>query len=190
MRARLFRRTKGVSKSGLMFSNNHISMQQPLSTSTRDHLSAGKVIIVGLIAGLVASGVKTICELISPPRPPGALSPLGKMIDSASVLATGEPMAQSLRSVSEPVVHFSFGAVVAAVYVVVSERFPILRAGCGTLFGVLFWLGLHEIFLPLAGFSASPAQMTLWEQGNEFVSHIFFGVTVELVRRGLTRKLA
>ncbi len=164
------------------------SVQPP--SSSRHPLSLGKAIVFGLVAGLVASGVKTICELISPPRLPRALSPLGKMIDYASVLATGEPMTQSARSITEPFVHFGFGAVVAAVYVVVSERFPILRAGCGALFGVLFWLGLHEIFLPLAGFSASPAGMTFWEQGNEFVSHIFFGVTVELVRRGLARKLA
>ncbi|MGI9087833.1 MAG: DUF1440 domain-containing protein [Chthoniobacterales bacterium] len=164
------------------------SLQPP--SSSRHPLSLGKAIVFGLFAGLAASGVKTICELISPPRLPGELSPLGKMIDYSSVLATGEPMAESARKLTEPFVHFGFGAAAAAVYVVVSERFPILRAGCGSLFGVLFWLGVHEILLPLAGFSASPAMMTFREQGNEFVSHIIFGVTVELVRRGLTRKLA
>ncbi|MBA3651972.1 MAG: DUF1440 domain-containing protein [Chthoniobacterales bacterium] len=163
-------------------------MQPP--SSSRDPLSAGKAIVYGLIAGLVGTGVKTICELISPPRAPGVVSPLGKVIDSVSVLTTGEPMTQSLRAMTEPVVHFGFGAITGAVYVIVSERFPILRAGYGALFGFLFWLGVHEILLPVAGFSASPAQMTLWEQGNEFVSHIFFGVAVEAVRRGLARKLA
>lgn len=153
-------------------------------------LSVGQALLYGVAAGVVATGIKTICELIAPPRLPGELSPLGKMIDYGSVLATGEPMTESARKLTEPFVHFGFGAASAAVYVVVSERFPILRAGCGSLFGVLFWLGVHEIFLPLAGFSASPAVMTVREQGNEFVSHILFGVTVELVRRGLTRKLA
>ncbi len=165
------------------------SSLQPPPAPRRDPIGTGKAIVIGLIAGLVASGVKTICELISPPRLPGDLSPLGKMIDYASVVATGEPMAESARKLTEPFVHFGFGAAAAAVYVVVSERFPILRAGCGSLFGVLFWLSVHEILLPLAGFSASPAMMTFREQGNEFVSHIIFGVTVELVRRGLTRKL-
>ena len=99
-------------------------------------------------------------------------------------------MSQALKSLAEPTLHFGFGAVTAGLYVVVSERFPILRAGCGSFFGVLFWLGLHETFLPLCGFSPSPAAMSLWEQGNELVSHVAYGVTVELVRRGLVRKLA
>lgn len=166
------------------------SSLQPPPEPWRDPVGTGKAIVIGLVVGLVASGVKTICELISPPRLPGELSPLGKMIDYASVVATGEPMAESARKLTEPFVHFGFGAAAAAVYAVVSERFPILRAGCGSLFGVLFWVGVHEISLPLAGFSASPALMTFREQGNEFVSHIFFGVTVELVRRGLARNLA
>ncbi|MBA3834205.1 MAG: DUF1440 domain-containing protein [Chthoniobacterales bacterium] len=153
-------------------------------------LSLGQAFFYGLVAGLVATGVKTVCELISPPRPPGAMSPLANMIDSTSLLVTGAALTESARSITEPVVHFGFGAVSAGVYVVLSERFPILRVGCGSLFGVLFWLGLHETFLPLAGFSPSPAQMSAWEQGNELVSHIFYGVTVELVRRCITRKLA
>lgn len=153
-------------------------------------LRPGQAFLYGLVAGLVASGVKSVCELISAPRPPGVMSPLGNMINSTSELVSGAAMTESARSITEPVVHFGFGAVAAGVYVVVSERFPILRAGCGSLFGFLFWLGLHETFLPLAGFSPSPAQMSFWEQGNELVSHIFYGVTVELVRRWMTRKLA
>lgn len=153
-------------------------------------LSLGQAFVFGFIGGVVATGIKTIVEKISPPRPPGIDSPLGNMIESASRSLTGEPLTQSMKALAEPVVHFGFGAVSAGLYVVVSERFPILRAGCGSLFGFLFWLGAHEIVLPLAGFSPSPAEMSLWEQGNELVSHVLYGVVVELVRRGLARKLA
>lgn len=153
-------------------------------------LGVGKALLYGLVAGVVATGIKTVCEVISPPRSPGVESPLGNAINAASVSVTGAPMHQSLKSLAEPAVHFGFGAITAGVYVVVSERVPILRAGCGSLFGVLFWLGLHEIALPLAGFSPSPAIMSLWEQGNELVSHVAYGMTVEVVRRGLERKLA
>lgn len=38
------------------------------------------------------------------------------------------------------------------------------------------------------GLSPTPAQMTLWEQGNELVTHIVFGVVLEFVRRALVRK--
>lgn len=161
-----------------------------MNSPSRRPLTLGKAFGFGLVAGLVGTGMKTLCEVISPPRPPGVESPLGNAINAVSRGLTGHPLQDSLKSVAEPVVHFGFGAVAAAIYVIISERFPLLRTGCGALFGFLFWLGLHEIALPLMGFSPSPAQMSLWEQGNELVSHIIFGVAVELVRRGLSRKFA
>ncbi len=151
-------------------------------------VSLGKAIVIGFVGGLVASGVKTLCEVISPPRPPGVQSPLGNGLDVAAMALTGEPCPESVKSIAEPAVHFFFGAMAGVVYVLVSEKLPVLRAGRGVLFGVLFWLGLHEIALPLMGLSPSPAQMTVWEQGNELVTHVIFGVVLEFVRRALVRK--
>ncbi len=153
-------------------------------------LSIGQSLVYGLIGGVVATGVKTLCETIAPPRPPGVDSPLGNVLNAASVEFTGGPLSEAVKQIAEPSAHFVFGVGAAAVYAVVSERLPVLRAGCGAFFGFSLWLGAHEILLPLLGFSPSPAQMSVWEQGNELITHVIYGVTVELVRRGLVSKLA
>ncbi len=163
---------------------------QSLNVPRPRHSSVGKTLVVGFIAGLAATGVKTICEKISPPRPPGVPSPLGNALDAASTKLTGHPMAKEKKAMAEPVVHFLFGAGAGAgaVYAVMEREIPPVRAGDGALFGISFWLLAHEISLPLMGLSPTPAQMTIWEQGNELVSHGIFGVALEFVRRGLLRK--
>lgn len=77
-----------------------------------------------------------------------------------------------------------------AVYALLVRKIPLVRLGYGALYGIGFWLFAHEFILPLMHLSPTPAQMTLWEQGNEFVSHIFFGLSLEFARRFAVRKLA
>lgn len=160
------------------------------SSEPTSPIGLGKMIIVGLVAGLVATGVKTLCEIVSPPRPPGVPSPLGNALDAASIGLTGHPIPEATKSFAEPAVHFLFGMAAGVAYVALARKIPVLRAGYGALFGFSFWLLAHEIALPLMDLSPTPAQMTLWEQGNELVSHIIFGATLEFVRRLGLRKWA
>ncbi len=150
----------------------------------------GKIFLLGLGAGLFATAVKTLCEIISPPRAPGVPSPLGNAIDAVAMGLTGHPLAQETMKVAEPVVHFLFGMAAGGVYAVLVRKIPLVKAGYGAVYGIGFWLVAHEIVLPLMHLSPTPAQMTLWEQGNEFVSHIFFGLALEFARRFGVRKLA
>lgn len=159
-------------------------------STPRDALGFGQALFYGAIAGIVGTGIKTICELIAPPRPAGVESPLANMITAASVAATGAPLSESVKMIAEPAVHFAFGTGTAAAYAVLSTKLPVLRAGRGALFGFLFWVGFHETGLPLFGFSPTPAAMSLWEQGNELVTHVIYGVVVEQVLRGFARKFA
>lgn len=161
---------------------------QSLSVPLPPQGSLAKAVVIGFVAGLVASGVKTVCEKISPPRPPGVPSPLGNALDAASMSMTGHPMTEEAKAVAEPVVHFLFGAGAGAVYALMERKVPPVRAGYGLLFGLSFWLFAHEITLPALGLSPTPAQMSAWEQGNEFVSHGIFGVALEFVRRWLARR--
>lgn len=161
-----------------------------LSSAHPSPISLGKVIIVGLVAGLVGTGMKTLCEIVSPPRAPGVPSPLGNALDAASMGLTGHPVPEATKSFAEPAVHFLFGMAAGVVYVALARKIPVVRAGYGAFFGFSFWLLAHEIGLPLVGLSPTPAQMTLWEQGNELVSHIIFGATLEFVRRLGLRKWA
>lgn len=153
-------------------------------------IGIAQTFLIGLAAGFLATAVKTLCETISPPRAPGMPSPLGNAIDAVAMLATGHPLPEATKHWAEPVVHFLFGMGAGLVYALLVRKIPLVRLGYGALYGIGFWLFAHEITLPLMHLSPTPAQMTLWEQGNEFVSHIFFGVSLEFARRFAVRKLA
>ncbi len=157
------------------------------SRPVASRLTVRNVLIAGLLAGLAGTAVKTVCELISAPRAPGVPSPLLNMIQWGWHAATGHGVADRLAPTLEKGAHWVFGTATGAAYCLVAEKRPLVRLGYGAAFGVAFWLVLHEVLLPLAGFSPSPAQMTLWEQGNELVSHAFYGMGVELMRRFLRR---
>ncbi len=112
--------------------------RRPTSTSRAqqalpplERLSVAQGLLYGALAGLVGTGVKTIAELIAPPRAPGVESPLANVLNSASVAATGGPLSESVKTIAEPTVHFVFGIGTAAVYAVVSQKVPVLRAGRG-----------------------------------------------------------
>ncbi len=97
-------------------------------------------------------------------------------------------MPEGAKSIAEPALHFLFGAGAGVVYAVIAQKMPLICASYGAFFGFIFWILLHEIALPLMGFSPTPAEMTLWEQGNELATHIVFGLVLEFVRRALVRK--
>ncbi len=163
---------------------------EDLSPSHSSGVGLGKAIVIGFAAGLVATGAKTLCELVAPPRGPGVQSPLANALDAASISLTGEAMPEGAKSFAEPAAHFLFGALAGSAYVAIERKFRLVRLGYGAFFGFAFWLLVHEIGLPLVGLSPTPAQMTLWEQGNELVTHIVFGVVLEFTRRALLRKWA
>ena len=153
------------------------------------HPKWGKAIVAGLIGGVVGTAVKTVCEIISPPRPPGQESPLGVGIRLISTHFTGHDLEPTQKKIAEMVMHWGFGTMTGIAFAVLAERWVVVTIGYGVAFGILFWIALHEIFLPAIGWSASPLGMTAWEQGNEFVSHIFYGVGVELTRRSVRPRL-
>jgi uncharacterized membrane protein YagU involved in acid resistance len=70
-----------------------------------------------------------------------------------------------------------------------AEKTQLATGGYGLGFGIMFWLFHHEMFLPLIGWSAWPAGMSFHEQSNEFISHCFYGVAVELMRRTVRKRI-
>lgn len=159
-----------------------------LGSSRSPRIGLGKVLVTGLVGGLVATGAKSLCEVISPPRLPGVQSPLGTALDAVSHRRRGMPA--PTKAWSEPAVHFLFGALAGGAYAGIERNMPGIGAGHGAFFGVSFWLLVHEGALPWLGLSPTPAKLTVREQRNELVSHVVFGMVLESVRRALLRKLA
>src|SRR2546421_587319 len=50
------------------------------------------------------------------------------------------------------VVHYGFGTAVGAIYGVLTEIYPAVSAGQGTLYGTAVWLGADEFALPALGY--------------------------------------
>ena len=163
----------------------------PLIGTAVEHNSRrfGKAAVAGLVGGVVGTAAKTVCEIISPPRPPGTLSPLGNGINAISNFFAGHVPTEAHLKTSEMLSHWGFGVGTGIAYALIAEVLPVATLGWGLAFGAVFWVVAHETVLPLIGWSPSPLSMSLWEQGNEFVSHLVYGVAVELTRRVVRRGL-
>ncbi len=146
-------------------------------------------LVAGLIGGGVGTAVKSFCEIVSPPRLPFQASPLGKGIGVISVMLTGHDLPEPLHAPVENLVHWIFGTTTGVVYALFAEEFNWVTIAYGAAFGVVFWVGFHVILTPLLGWSGWPNVLSFREQINELISHILYGVALELTRRVIVKKL-
>jgi putative membrane protein len=89
---------------------------------------------------------------------------------------------QELR-VAAPLVHYSFGAVVGAIYGAYAERRQ--ADGSGRGFGMAVWLAADEIAMPLFGLSDSTARRPLEMHLQSLVAHLVYGTATEVTRRSV-----
>jgi hypothetical protein len=87
--------------------------------------------------------------------------------------------------VAAPLVHFAFGGTMGALYGGLCEVLPAARAGGGTAYGTGVWIGADEIAVPLFGLSKRAGEFPPEAHLQAFVSHLVFGFTTEVVRRGI-----
>jgi putative membrane protein len=84
-----------------------------------------------------------------------------------------------------PAVHYAFGAAVGALYGGLCEVSPGVRAMGGSGWGTAVWAGADGIAVPLLGLSRPKTDYPLETHGQSYAAHIVYGVTTELVRRGV-----
>jgi putative membrane protein len=84
-----------------------------------------------------------------------------------------------------PVVHYSFGAVMGALYGTVSEVAPKATAGDGVLFGAAVFAGADELSLWALHLAGPPTQYPISTHAQALASHCVYGVTTESVRRAI-----
>ncbi len=117
-------------------------------------------------------------------------------IKAASQLATlaGHPLAPEQKPKAGSLVHYGFGTAMGALYGVVMEvaprRFrslhPVLSGGG---FGSALFVGAHEIAVPVLGLSSRPSEEPLSDHFREWTLHLAYGISGEMVRRLLRRRL-
>jgi uncharacterized membrane protein YagU involved in acid resistance len=82
--------------------------------------------------------------------------------------------------------HFLIAFTAAAVFVLTSQRLPVLRRRpllCGALYGLAVNAWMRSVILPLAGFQVAQAALT-WPYINLLFAHVFcVGLPIALIAR-------
>lgn len=112
-----------------------------------------------------------------------------KAADAVAVSVTGKPVPSRYKSAAGAAVHYALGAGVGAIYGAASARNRGVTAWAGLPFGATVWLVADEIGVPAAGLSKGPRAYPLKTHASALASHLVYGATTEIVRRGLVRAL-
>jgi putative membrane protein len=165
-----------------------------------------KGVVAGMVGGLVASWtmnqVFTLWSKINEDKQqdhkpePEQSAKKGEASDPATLKLARRLSREYLhRDISdedvkaaEAAVHYGFGTVMGAVYGGLSEYVPQMKAGFGSAYATVLFVGVDEIAVPLAGLSGKLNEVPISSHVLGFTAHMVYGVTAELVRRG-TRKL-
>jgi putative membrane protein len=94
------------------------------------------------------------------------------------------------KKTAGPAVHYAMGAVSGGIYGAVSELLPVARWGLGLPFGAAVWLIADEVALPALGLSKKPNEYPPSVHAKALASHLVYGLSTDLVRRGLRRAMA
>ncbi|MCA1577099.1 MAG: DUF1440 domain-containing protein [Acidobacteria bacterium] len=92
---------------------------------------------------------------------------------------------KSEEPVAGQIVHYAMGATSGAIYGVTAELAQIVTKGAGVPFGTAVWAIADETLVPVLGLSKSPARYPVSTHVYGLASHFVYGVTTDLVRRGL-----
>ena len=157
----------------------------------KDNLAANvsRGLISGVLGGLAGTAVKTAIERLLPVRRPNTRSAQQKMVDELSVKVTGERISESNKDLAAQLVNVPFGASLGATYGYAKRDKPETNLFEGALFGASTWIGTHETSLPILGLKDEPQDIPVKLQANELLAHLAFGVTTEVVRSLIARRL-
>src|SRR5688572_14112907 len=104
---------------------------------------------------------------------------------TVAVEALGRPLDRGELKVGATVVHFAFGAAMGGLYGAFWEFSPSTRKMGGAAFGTAVWAAADEVAMPVLGLSGPTTEHPPERHAHTFASHIVFGVTTEIVRRGV-----
>lgn len=101
----------------------------------------------------------------------------------------GHPLTRDEKRKGGPIVHYAFASAVGSAYGAAAEYAPVVKTFTGVPFGAALFVGADEVALPLLKLSKGPKAYPLSTHLYGLSSHIVYGLTIELVRRGVRRAL-
>ena len=184
-------------------------MSSKKSIEKNIELSIWKGALAGLVAGLVGSWVKSkvepplqkLGENLFPPTKAqkrlrgadGTGHPLNMppaiLVKEVSETVAGEKPAAETTEAAMMTIHYVLGTTLGITYGIAAEEFPAATTAAGIPAGAVMWALTHGSTVPALGLQESPAEMPAAWYVWEFGSHLVFGLTVEVVRRELRKRL-
>lgn len=101
----------------------------------------------------------------------------------------GHELTEGEKKVGGAAVHYAVGGLTGGVYGAVAELAPALGKGAGLPFGTVVWLVVDEGAVPALGLSKPVTEYPLSNHAYALASHFVFGLTTDLVRRGVRKVL-
>jgi len=101
----------------------------------------------------------------------------------------GRSLTREEQQKAGPIVHYAFASVVGSAYGVAAEYAPAVKKVAGVPFGAALFVGADEIALPALKLSRGPREYPVSTHIYGLSSHIVYGLTIELVRRGVRAAL-
>ena len=141
--------------------------------------------MAGLVGGLVGTAVKTVAEEFFPPRSPSTESP---PVVAAEKLV-GTSVVTGHEDAVEQGIHWTFGVSTGMTYGALAEASPTLSAGYGVPFGAALFAMTHGSTVPALGLEDPPTERPVYRQTNEFITHLMYGVAVDVTRRFVRKML-
>jgi len=84
-----------------------------------------------------------------------------------------------------PALHYAFGAAMGAIYGGLREVSPAVRGMGGSGWGTTVWAAADGLAVPMLGLSRPKTDYPLETHAQSYAAHLVFGVTTEVVRRGV-----
>ena len=97
----------------------------------------------------------------------------------------GRHLSREEKEKAGPIVHYSYGGLVGGLYGALAEYWHAPTAGLGTAFGTVLFGAGDLVAVPALHLSPSSDGQPPSAYVNPFLSHLVYGGTTELVRRGL-----
>lgn len=154
--------------------------------------------VAGLVGGLIASFVMSEFQTLLSALSEEEKKPKKKKEDEPANVKTAEAISENVfdhklkKSEKEPAgeaAHYAMGATSGLIYGIVSEIAPMTTAGLGLPFGAAVWLVADDVVVPALGLAKPATQYPLSTHAYALSSHLVYGMTTDLVRRGLRELL-
>ncbi|CAH1001096.1 hypothetical protein LEM8419_02039 [Neolewinella maritima] len=141
--------------------------------------------VSGMIGGLVGTGVKMLVDRSMPTAQPQEEHDARLQVVEGAEELVGTDINRNTEETVQQALNIAFGAIVGGIYGVIAEAAPAVQAPAGIPFGAALWTLAHKVALPALGLAPNPLKEDVGLQVGQLGSHMAYGATVEMVRRGV-----